>query len=126
VVQLISDLFPYSIDKLNKETGLIDGPKPIFFSGWDRGVVRFEQFLRGEAYVLNSSLAWLDYSILCIFRDTRIDFGASQVILVRNEAAREGLRAQVGEIGLILTLYESKGTKVREEHYSELTWFPRS
>ncbi|QRV93432.1 UvrD-like helicase carboxy-terminal domain protein [Ceratobasidium sp. AG-Ba] len=90
VVQLISDLFPYSIDKLNKETGLIDGPKPIFFSGWDRGVVRFEQFLRGEA-------------------DTKIDFGASQVILVRNEAAREDLRAQVGEIGLILTLYESKG-----------------
>ncbi|KAG8744274.1 hypothetical protein FRC10_010437 [Ceratobasidium sp. 414] len=90
VVQLISDLFPYSIDKLSKETGLIDGPKPIFFSGWDRGVVRFEQFLRGEA-------------------DTKIDFGASQVILVRNEAARETLRAQVGEIGLILTLYESKG-----------------
>ncbi|KAG8719695.1 hypothetical protein FRC08_002227 [Ceratobasidium sp. 394] len=90
VVQLISDLFPYSIDKLSKETGLIDGPKPIFFSGWDRGVVRFEQFLRGEA-------------------DTKIDFGASQVILVRNEAAREALREQVGEIGLILTLYESKG-----------------
>ncbi|KAF8594569.1 hypothetical protein BDV93DRAFT_549191 [Ceratobasidium sp. AG-I] len=90
VVQLISELFPYSIDRLNKETGLIDGPKPIFFSGWDRGVVRFEQFLRGET-------------------DTKIDFGASQVILVRNDAARDTLRAQVGEIGLILTLYESKG-----------------
>ncbi|KAF8594570.1 P-loop containing nucleoside triphosphate hydrolase protein [Ceratobasidium sp. AG-I] len=90
VVQLISELFPHSIDTLNKETGLIDGPKPIFFSGWDRGEVRFEQFLRGEA-------------------DTRIDFGASQVILVRNDAARDALRAQVGEIGLILTLYESKG-----------------
>ncbi|KDN37502.1 hypothetical protein RSAG8_10101, partial [Rhizoctonia solani AG-8 WAC10335] len=90
VVELISDLFPYSIDKLSKETGLIDGPKPLFFSGWDRDVVRFEQFLQGEA-------------------DTRIDFGASQVILVRNDAARAALRAQVGEIGLILTLYESKG-----------------
>lgn len=52
VVQLISELFPHSIDRLNKETGLIDGPKPIFFSGWDRGVVRFEQFLRGETYVI--------------------------------------------------------------------------
>jgi len=30
-------------------------------------------------------------------------------ILVRDEAAREELRKQVGEIGLILTLYESKG-----------------
>ncbi|QRV93433.1 UvrD-like helicase carboxy-terminal domain protein [Ceratobasidium sp. AG-Ba] len=90
VVQLISDLFPYSIDKLNKETGLIDGPRPIFFSGWDQGVVRFEQFLRGET-------------------NTKVDFGASQAILVRNDTAREELRAQVGEIGLILTLYESKG-----------------
>ncbi|CAE6535633.1 unnamed protein product [Rhizoctonia solani] len=90
VVELISELFPYSIDRLSKETGLIDGPKPLFFSGWDRDVVRFEQFLQGEA-------------------DTRIDFGASQVILVRNETARTALRAQVGEIGLILTLYESKG-----------------
>ncbi|CCO33896.1 TPR and ankyrin repeat-containing protein 1 AltName: Full=Lupus brain antigen 1 homolog [Rhizoctonia solani AG-1 IB] len=87
---LISDLFPYSIDKLKKETGITDGPKPVFFSGWERGVVRFEQFLRGEA-------------------ETKIDFGASQVILVRNEAARNALREQVGEIGLILTLYESKG-----------------
>ncbi|KAH7337987.1 hypothetical protein B0J17DRAFT_706450 [Rhizoctonia solani] len=90
ITQLISELFPYSIDKLKKETGIIDGPKPVFFSGWERGVVRFEQFLRGEA-------------------ETKIDFGASQVILVRNEAARNDLRAQVGEIGLILTLYESKG-----------------
>ncbi|KAJ1305435.1 hypothetical protein OPQ81_000445 [Rhizoctonia solani] len=90
ITQLISDLFPYSIDKLKKETGITDGPKPVFFSGWERGVVRFEQFLRGEA-------------------ETKIDFGASQVILVRNEAARNALRAQVGEIGLILTLYESKG-----------------
>jgi hypothetical protein len=49
ITQLISDLFPYSIDKLKKETGITDGPKPVFFSGWERGVVRFEQFLRGEA-----------------------------------------------------------------------------
>ncbi|CAE6459263.1 unnamed protein product, partial [Rhizoctonia solani] len=90
ITQLISELFPYSIDKLKKETGITDGPKPVFFSGWERGVVRFEQFLRGEA-------------------ETKIDFGASQVILVRNEAARNALREQVGEIGLILTLYESKG-----------------
>ncbi|CAE7232048.1 unnamed protein product, partial [Rhizoctonia solani] len=90
ITQLISELFPYSIDKLKKETGITDGPKPVFFSGWERGVVRFEQFLRGEA-------------------ETKIDFGASQVILVRNEAARNDLRAQVGDIGLILTLYESKG-----------------
>ncbi|CUA74878.1 TPR and ankyrin repeat-containing protein 1 [Rhizoctonia solani] len=90
ITQLISELFPYSIDKLKKETGITDGPKPVFFSGWERGVVRFEQFLRGEA-------------------ETKIDFGASQVILVRNKAARDALRAQVGEIGLILTLYESKG-----------------
>lgn len=48
----------------------------------------------------------------CHFSNTRIDFGASQVILVRNDSTREALRAQVGEIGLILTLYESKGKSI--------------
>lgn len=45
-------LWPDSIDALDPEQGLVDGPKPIFFSGWDRGSVHYEQFLFGEAYVM--------------------------------------------------------------------------
>jgi hypothetical protein len=106
----------------------VDGPKPIFFSGWGENV-RYEQFLFGEP-------------------DARTEFGAEQgilhnsntelrltnsllVILVRNNGARDHLRRQIGEgVGLILcacphvyllamsfliinllhrTLYESKG-----------------
>ncbi|KAG8982207.1 hypothetical protein FRB93_008303 [Tulasnella sp. JGI-2019a] len=90
VVSLITKLFPHSIDALAPERGMVDGPKPVFFTGWGEDV-RYEQFLFGES-------------------NTPIEFGAEQVILVRTEIARETLRAQIGsEIGLILTLYESKG-----------------
>ncbi|KAG8995801.1 hypothetical protein FRB94_008764 [Tulasnella sp. JGI-2019a] len=90
VVSLITKLFPRSIDALAPERGMVDGPKPVFFTGWGEDV-RYEQFLFGES-------------------NTPIEFGAEQVILVRNETARDTLRAQIGsEIGLILTLYESKG-----------------
>ena len=59
-----------------------------------------------------------------------IEFGAQQCILVRNDAAREKLRKQVGNIGLIMcavfaarldkmlkacrTLYESKGLEFND------------
>ncbi|KAG8943056.1 hypothetical protein FRC03_002687 [Tulasnella sp. 419] len=83
VVSLITKLFPHSIDSLAKEQGMVDGPKPVMFSGWGEDV-RYEQFLFGEA-------------------SSPIEFGAEQVILVRNEEAREHLRRQIGgEIGLIL------------------------
>lgn len=59
------------------------------------------------------NVIYLLITCLPFFRDTRIDFGASQVILVRNDTARDALRAQVGEIGLILTLYESKGKRIQ-------------
>jgi hypothetical protein len=38
-----------------------------------------------------------------------MDFGARQVIIVRNDNAREVLRRELGDTGLILTLIESKG-----------------
>ncbi|KAG8760240.1 hypothetical protein FRC11_000711 [Ceratobasidium sp. 423] len=95
IVELVSELFPNSIDKLKRETGLIGGPRPIFFSGWEPGSIQIDRFLRDQ-------------------ENAKIDFGADQVILVRNDAAREALRAQVGEIGLILTLYESKGLEFND------------
>ncbi|KAG8690837.1 hypothetical protein FRC11_008770 [Ceratobasidium sp. 423] len=86
IVELVSELFPYSIDKLKRETGL----------GGNMVVSKLTDFfeIKGE--------------------NAKIDFGADQVILVRNNAAREALRAQVGEIGLILTLYESKGLEFND------------
>lgn len=90
VIELITEFWPYAIDVLGREQGVVDGSKPVFFSGWDKETVRYEQFLFGAS-------------------GSRIEFGAQQCILVRDESARDELREQVGDIGLIMTLYESKG-----------------
>ncbi|KAH6917673.1 hypothetical protein BKA70DRAFT_1178689 [Coprinopsis sp. MPI-PUGE-AT-0042] len=90
VIELITHFWPYAIDSMAPEQGIVDGLKPVFFSGWDTNTVRYEQFLFGDS-------------------GDRIEFGARQCILVRDENARTELRKQVGDIGLILTLYESKG-----------------
>ncbi|KAL4254519.1 hypothetical protein ABKN59_003247 [Abortiporus biennis] len=95
VVQLITKFWPHAIDILAEERGLVDGVKPVFFSGWDQDTVRYEQFLFGAS-------------------GSQIEFGAQQCILVRDDAARDKLRAQVGEIGLIMTLYESKGLEFND------------
>ncbi|KAH9005752.1 hypothetical protein EDB86DRAFT_2795497 [Lactarius hatsudake] len=95
VIVLVTKFWPYAIDILPEEKGIIDGIKPVFFSGWDQDNVRYESFLFGTA-------------------GQQIEFGAQQCILVRNDAAREKLRKQVGDIGLIMTLYESKGLEFND------------
>ncbi|KAG2090757.1 uncharacterized protein F5147DRAFT_787076 [Suillus discolor] len=45
---------------------------------------------------------------------SHVEFGAQQCILVRDDAARQKLRDQVGQIGLIMTLYESKGLEFND------------
>ncbi|KAI0935696.1 hypothetical protein AcV5_004043 [Taiwanofungus camphoratus] len=95
VIDLITQFWPAAIDTLAKERGVVDGLKPVFFTGWDEDTVRYEQFLFGES-------------------GSHIEFGAQQCILVRDDTARENLRAQVGDIGLIMTLYESKGLEFND------------
>ncbi|GBE80111.1 predicted protein [Sparassis crispa] len=92
VIELLMLFWPNSIDSLTQEKALIDGPKPMFFNGRDENSVQYEQFLFGDSGSGNS-----------------VEFGAKQCILVRDDAARERLRARVGEVGTIFTLYESKG-----------------
>ncbi|RXW13065.1 hypothetical protein EST38_g12789 [Candolleomyces aberdarensis] len=90
VIGLITHFWPYAIDSLKPEQAVVDGVMPIFFSGWNTETVH-EQFLSGNS-------------------GKQIEFGARQCILVRDEAAKAKLQEQVGGgIGLILTLYESKG-----------------
>ncbi|KAH9910160.1 uncharacterized protein B0H18DRAFT_516086 [Fomitopsis serialis] len=95
IVELITEFWPNAIDRLAPERGTVDGEKPVFLSGWDEDTVRYEQFLFGDS-------------------GGHIEFGAEQCILVRDDAARKRLRAQVGDIGLILTLYESKGLEFND------------
>ena len=48
IISLLSTLFPYSIDKLQKESAVVSGPKPCVFRGWEDDVIHFEQFLFGQ------------------------------------------------------------------------------
>ncbi len=43
------------------------------------------------------------------FSDRSIDFGAEQVILVRDDETKHKLRSEIGDMALILTILESKG-----------------
>ncbi|KZP05197.1 hypothetical protein FIBSPDRAFT_843218 [Athelia psychrophila] len=95
VIDLITSFWPYAIDSLAQETGIVDGLKPVFFHGWNADTVRYEQFLFGAS-------------------GAQIEFGAQQCILVRDDRARDKLRAEVGDIGLIMTLYESKGLEFND------------
>ncbi|KAH9931245.1 uncharacterized protein B0H18DRAFT_929725 [Fomitopsis serialis] len=95
IVELMTMFWPHAIDRLAQERGKVEGEKPVFLSGWDEDTVRYEQFLFGDS-------------------GAHVEFGAQQCILVRDDAARDRLRAQVGDIGLILTLYESKGLEFND------------
>ncbi|KAG2048320.1 hypothetical protein BDR06DRAFT_920603 [Suillus hirtellus] len=95
VIELITKFWPNTIDHLQPEKGVVDGLKPVFFTGWDKDAVDYKQFLFGES-------------------GKHIEFGAEQCILVRDDAARQKLRDQVGQIGLIMTLYESKGLEFND------------
>jgi hypothetical protein len=41
VIDLITKFWPYSIDALAREKGIVDGAKPIFLNGWDTDNVRY-------------------------------------------------------------------------------------
>lgn len=45
-----------------------------------------------------------------LLSEVKLDFGARQVIITRDESARTELRKTLGDAGLILTLLESKGS----------------
>ncbi|PBL01521.1 hypothetical protein ARMGADRAFT_984178 [Armillaria gallica] len=93
IIDLITMFWEDSIDRLSPEMGIIDGVKPVFFNNEDHA--QLKQFIFGD-------------------RGKPIEFGAQQCIIVRNETAREKLRQQVGEIGLVLTVYESKGLEFND------------
>lgn len=97
IIEVITKLWPNAIDVLDRERGTVDGLRPIFFTNWDAENVQSKQFLFGE----QSSGGY-------------IELGAYQCILVRNESAKKSLQAQVGDIGLIMTLYESKGLEFND------------
>ncbi|EIN13313.1 P-loop containing nucleoside triphosphate hydrolase protein [Punctularia strigosozonata HHB-11173 SS5] len=95
IIRIITELWPYAIDVLEEEHGVIDGLKPIFFHKSEDDTVHYEQFLFGDSRA-------------------PIEFGAQQCILVRDDAARDKLRTRAGDVGLIMTIPESKGLEFND------------
>lgn len=93
VMGLIWQGFPDTVDKLEPEIGNLNGPKPVLFIGVD---YNYNVLRSSNVGLVNLS-------------DRVADFGAEQVILVRNEAMKARLQAQIGDIALILTILDSKG-----------------
>uniref|UniRef100_A0A8C2QFD0 Tetratricopeptide repeat and ankyrin repeat containing 1 n=1 Tax=Cricetulus griseus TaxID=10029 RepID=A0A8C2QFD0_CRIGR len=89
VVDLLQFYFPESFDRLPRDSGLFDGPKPTLLDSCS--VSDLAILLRGNK------------------RKTQpIEFGAHQVILVANEMAKEKIPEELG-LALVLTVYEAKG-----------------
>ena len=91
VMGMIWKGFPETVDKLEPEIGHLNGPKPVLFRA-----VEFDILCsRDIGHTTHSAGA--------------ADFGAEQVILVRDAHMKSRLQAQIGDAALILTILESKG-----------------
>ncbi|KAG8924689.1 hypothetical protein FRC02_010261, partial [Tulasnella sp. 418] len=95
LVEMIQRFFPDSIDEMPRERSKVHGPKPVIFHPVSENHVEFEKFLFGSS-------------------GSRVEFGAEQVILVRNKTIQKQLRVQIGDLPLVLTLYESKGLEFND------------
>ena len=89
VVDLMLRFFPNSFDRLEKDCGLFDGPKPVLLESCS--VSDLALLLRGSR------------------RQTlQIEFGAHQAIIVANDQARDNIPVELS-LGLVLTIFEAKG-----------------
>lgn len=91
IVDLLWRAFPQTIDKMVPELGQLRGPLPIIFVGCEPEVLKKVKL---DSSNQSSSTA---------------SFGAEQAIILRDDRSREDLIEKIGEIGLYLTLGESKG-----------------
>ncbi|KIK41852.1 hypothetical protein CY34DRAFT_84670 [Suillus luteus UH-Slu-Lm8-n1] len=89
VIELITKFWPNAIDHLQPEKGVADGVEPVFFTDLDNNTL-YKRFLVGES-------------------PGNFELGARQCILVRNEATAKKVQEEAGDIGMIMTLYDSKG-----------------
>ena len=89
VVDLLLYYFRDSFDKLQKDEGLFEGPKPVLLESCSPADL---------AMILQGNQR----------QSSRIEFGAHQVVLVVSNEARETMPEELKH-GLVMTIYEAKG-----------------
>jgi DNA helicase IV len=90
VLNLLLYYFPESIDKLEEDRGLFEGPKPVLLESCSKSDL---------AMILKTNKR----------QTSRIEFGAHQVVLVVSEEARDNMPEELKHGFLVLTIYEAKG-----------------
>ena len=96
VMSMIWKGFPETVDKLDPEVGSLSGPKPVLFLGCDVDILQARNLGTGQ------------------LSERAAEFGAEQVILVRDTRSKTKLQDQVGDVALILTILESKGMEFED------------
>ncbi|KAK9932148.1 hypothetical protein M0R45_019396 [Rubus argutus] len=93
IIDLLYRFFPLSIDVLKPESSLIYGEAPVVLESGEN-----------------------ENAIIKIFGNSGniVGFGAEQVILVRDDAARKGISNVVGKHALVLTIVECKGLEFQD------------
>ena len=89
VVDLLLTYFPDSFDRLQKDKGLFEGPRPVLLESCSP--TDLAMILQGNQR-----------------QSSRIEFGAHQVVLVASNEARDALPDELSQ-GLVMTIYEAKG-----------------
>ncbi|KAJ7797257.1 hypothetical protein B0H14DRAFT_2619125 [Mycena olivaceomarginata] len=72
---------------------------------------------RSHAGIVNCARSAIEVITKLYRSEGPIELGAQQCILVRNDAARKKLQNLVGDIGLIMTLHESKGLEFNDAQW---------
>ncbi|KAF8336960.1 uncharacterized protein EI90DRAFT_3013934 [Cantharellus anzutake] len=89
IIDLITTLFPYSIDKLQREESTVPGPEPLIFR--------------------HENVHWGRFSSEKKNSESCFQLGARQAIIVRDDVARDEVRTLSGSQDNVYTLIESKG-----------------
>ncbi|GBB94136.1 hypothetical protein RclHR1_00230014 [Rhizophagus clarus] len=91
VVELIRHFFPNSIDRLPPERSVVDGPRPIVVDGFQKEYFKFSKTNRPDE------------------PSAFIEFGADQVIIVRDDDIKSRVQELVGEGAMVTTILGAKG-----------------
>ncbi|CAN1841829.1 TPR and ankyrin repeat-containing protein 1 [Linum perenne] len=97
VIDLIYYFFPRTIDELNPETSHLNGETPVLLHSLNHKSI-FK--CMSEVYFGADKKSW--------------EFGAEQVILVRDQEVKNKVLCQVGKQALVLTILECKGLEFED------------
>jgi hypothetical protein len=115
VVKLIQRFFPNSIDKLSPERSEVDGPKPDIVDGFK------EEYFPEIFKITRPDEPTFTYDICremkCRKRKKQssfVEFGADQVIIVRNKKVKSRVIGLVGKGAMVLTVLDAKGMEFND------------